>query len=72
MPKLVPNSSLSPDAVSMSNHLDECLRQKTPRSKIYAKDMVVHHVLADGRDVIGVHRDGTSSMFIFHIDSFEK
>jgi hypothetical protein len=21
----------------------------------------VHHVLADGRDVIGVHRDGTSS-----------
>jgi hypothetical protein len=34
--------------------------------------MVVHHVSADGRDVIGVHRDGTSFMFIFHIDSFEK
>jgi hypothetical protein len=34
--------------------------------------MVMHHVPADGRDVIGVHRDGTSSMFIFHIDSFEK
>jgi hypothetical protein len=34
--------------------------------------MVGHHVLADGRDVIGVHHDGTSAMFIFHIGSFEK
>jgi hypothetical protein len=38
----------------MSDHLDEYFNQKTPLVEEYIHDMVVHHVLAVSRNVIGV------------------
>jgi hypothetical protein len=56
----------------MSNHLDEYLHQKTPRFKGYLQDMVVHHVVAVVRDILGVHRDGMMFPLIFIFISFNS
>jgi hypothetical protein len=60
MPRSVSKASSSQDSVSMCYYLEDSLHQETPLSNLYPRDMDVHHVLADGRDVIQVHRDGTS------------
>jgi hypothetical protein len=60
MPTPPPKSSSSLDADALGDHLADSLGQITIPIKGYLQDMVVLRIFVVGRDIIGIHIDGTS------------
>jgi hypothetical protein len=59
------NSSSPLGFDALGDYLVDSLRQETSLVKDNLQDMVMHHIVAVGRDFIGVHRDGTPSTVSF-------